>query len=178
MLAPVSKKNHNFEATRLHFDNLVKRYGNPIIILNLIKQLEKSIDMLGPQTSTYLAAGAILYLPCPCGENNEGEAVTLSQLKLIDLAGSESSKVETTGMRRREGSYINKSLLTLGTSRVCGSREDPIGGGHGRRFLLCYFRFGGGLHEGPHKWSLDGIWCVPYGATMVSDFEAKTSACL
>lgn len=34
---------------------------------------------------------------------------------LIDLAGSESSKTETTGLRRREGSYINKSLLTLGT---------------------------------------------------------------
>ncbi|XP_020202926.1 kinesin-like protein KIN-7K, chloroplastic isoform X3 [Cajanus cajan] len=51
----------------------------------------------------------------PCGENSEGEAVTLSQLNLIDLAGSESSRAETTGMRRREGSYINKSLLTLGT---------------------------------------------------------------
>jgi len=36
---------------------------------------------------------------------------------LIDLAGSESSRAETTGMRRREGSYINKSLLTLGTVR-------------------------------------------------------------
>ncbi|WVZ08921.1 hypothetical protein V8G54_022267 [Vigna mungo] len=53
----------------------------------------------------------------PCGENSEGEAITLSQLNLIDLAGSESSKAETTGMRRREGSYINKSLLTLGTVR-------------------------------------------------------------
>lgn len=34
---------------------------------------------------------------------------------LIDLAGSESSKIETNGLRRKEGSYINKSLLTLGT---------------------------------------------------------------
>jgi hypothetical protein len=34
---------------------------------------------------------------------------------LIDLAGSESSKTETTGLRRKEGSFINKSLLTLGT---------------------------------------------------------------
>ena len=34
---PVSKKDHNYEATRLHFENLAKRYGNPIIILNLIK---------------------------------------------------------------------------------------------------------------------------------------------
>ncbi|KAH7298031.1 hypothetical protein KP509_25G024300 [Ceratopteris richardii] len=43
-----------------------------------------------------------------------GERI-ISQLHLIDLAGSESSKTEATGERRREGSYINKSLLTLGT---------------------------------------------------------------
>lgn len=35
--SPVSKKDQNYEATRLHFENLAKRYGNPIIILNLIK---------------------------------------------------------------------------------------------------------------------------------------------
>jgi centromeric protein E len=51
----------------------------------------------------------------PLGDNNEGGAVHLSQLNLIDLAGSESSKAETSGLRRKEGSYINKSLLTLGT---------------------------------------------------------------
>eukprot|EP00899_Mesostigma_viride_P021453 jgi/Mesvir1/29309/Mv01568-RA.3 len=39
----------------------------------------------------------------------------VSQLSLIDLAGSESSKVDTLGVRRKEGGYINKSLLTLGT---------------------------------------------------------------
>ncbi|XP_044463906.1 phosphoinositide phosphatase SAC3-like isoform X2 [Mangifera indica] len=37
----LSKKDQNYEATRLHFKNLVKRYGNPIIILNLIKTQEK-----------------------------------------------------------------------------------------------------------------------------------------
>lgn len=37
----VSKKDQNYQATRLHFENLVKRYGNPIIILNLIKTQEK-----------------------------------------------------------------------------------------------------------------------------------------
>ncbi|XP_072978173.1 kinesin-like protein KIN-7D, chloroplastic [Typha angustifolia] len=51
----------------------------------------------------------------PVGECSEGEAVSFSQLNLIDLAGSESSRAETTGVRRKEGSYINKSLLTLGT---------------------------------------------------------------
>ncbi|KAI0486584.1 hypothetical protein KFK09_029332 [Dendrobium nobile] len=35
------KKDENFEATRLHFMNLVRRYGNPILILNLIKMREK-----------------------------------------------------------------------------------------------------------------------------------------
>ncbi|XP_061361914.1 phosphoinositide phosphatase SAC2-like isoform X2 [Gastrolobium bilobum] len=37
----LSRKDDDFEATRLHFENLVKRYGNPIIILNLIKTREK-----------------------------------------------------------------------------------------------------------------------------------------
>ncbi|XVF67787.1 hypothetical protein PTKIN_Ptkin10aG0149900 [Pterospermum kingtungense] len=46
---------------------------------------------------------------------DEYDGVVFSQLNLIDLAGSESSKTETTGVRRKEGSYINKSLLTLGT---------------------------------------------------------------
>ncbi|XP_050231711.1 kinesin-like protein KIN-7D, mitochondrial isoform X2 [Mercurialis annua] len=46
---------------------------------------------------------------------DEYDGVVFSQLNLIDLAGSESSKTETTGVRRKEGAYINKSLLTLGT---------------------------------------------------------------
>ncbi|XP_073148904.1 kinesin-like protein KIN-7K, chloroplastic [Henckelia pumila] len=89
----------------------------------------------------------------PCGENSEGEAVTLSQLNLIDLAGSESSKAETTGMRRKEGSYINKSLLTLGTviSKLTDGKSSHIPyrdskltrllqsslSGHGRVSLIC-----------------------------------------
>ncbi|GAB4860202.1 hypothetical protein Ancab_011681 [Ancistrocladus abbreviatus] len=47
--------------------------------------------------------------------SDEYDRVIFSQLNLIDLAGSESSKAETTGLRRKEGPYINKSLLTLGT---------------------------------------------------------------
>ncbi|XP_038706759.1 kinesin-like protein KIN-7D, mitochondrial isoform X2 [Tripterygium wilfordii] len=46
---------------------------------------------------------------------DEYDGVIFSQLNLIDLAGSESAKTETIGIRRKEGSYINKSLLTLGT---------------------------------------------------------------
>ncbi|KAL6568327.1 suppressor of actin mutation [Orobanche hederae] len=37
----LSGKDDKYEATKLHFENLVKRYGNPIIILNLIKTREK-----------------------------------------------------------------------------------------------------------------------------------------
>ncbi|CAH9097693.1 unnamed protein product [Cuscuta epithymum] len=88
----------------------------------------------------------------PC-ENSEGEAVSLSQLHLIDLAGSESSKAETTGVRRKEGSYINKSLLTLGTviSKLTDEKAAHIPyrdskltrllqsslSGHGRVSLIC-----------------------------------------
>ncbi|GMP96850.1 hypothetical protein CsSME_00045321 [Camellia sinensis var. sinensis] len=100
----------------------------------------------------------------PCGDNCEGGAVNLSQLNLIDLAGSESSKAETTGVRRKEGSYINKSLLTLGTviSKLTDERATHIPyrdskltrllqsslSGHGRvsvRFLrsLCVHVWGG-----------------------------------
>ncbi|KAG6744886.1 hypothetical protein POTOM_051527 [Populus tomentosa] len=87
------------------------------------------------------------------GENSKGEAVNLSQLNLIDLAGSESSKAETTGLRRKEGSYINKSLLTLGTviSKLTDGRATHIPyrdskltrllqsslSGHGRVSLIC-----------------------------------------
>ncbi|CAN4115571.1 unnamed protein product [Withania somnifera] len=35
------RKDFKFEATKLHFEDLVQRYGNPIIILNLIKTCEK-----------------------------------------------------------------------------------------------------------------------------------------
>uniref|UniRef100_A0A0A0KYS1 Kinesin-like protein n=1 Tax=Cucumis sativus TaxID=3659 RepID=A0A0A0KYS1_CUCSA len=88
-----------------------------------------------------------------CGESGEGEAVNLSQLNLIDLAGSESSKAETTGIRRKEGSYINKSLLTLGTviSKLTDGKANHIPyrdskltrllqsslSGHGRVSLIC-----------------------------------------
>ncbi|KAH7681080.1 Plus-end-directed kinesin ATPase protein [Dioscorea alata] len=89
----------------------------------------------------------------PSGENHGEEDVTLSQLNLIDLAGSESSKTETTGLRRKEGSYINKSLLTLGTviSKLTDGKATHIPyrdskltrllqsslSGHGRVSLIC-----------------------------------------
>jgi hypothetical protein len=40
------EKDKNYEATKLHFENLRKRYGNPIIILNLIKTRERRESIL------------------------------------------------------------------------------------------------------------------------------------
>ncbi|KAM5548696.1 kinesin-like protein KIN-7D, mitochondrial [Rosa sericea] len=84
---------------------------------------------------------------------DEYDGVIFSQLNLIDLAGSESSKTETTGLRRKEGSYINKSLLTLGTvigklsegkashvpyrdSKLTRLLQSSLGG-HGHVSLIC-----------------------------------------
>ncbi|RVW77025.1 Phosphoinositide phosphatase SAC3 [Vitis vinifera] len=63
----LSKKDQNYEATRLHFENLVKRYGNPIIILNLIKTHEKR-----PRESILRAefANAIEYINKDLSEEN------------------------------------------------------------------------------------------------------------
>jgi hypothetical protein len=49
----------------------------------------------------------------PNGKRQSDGTVRVSQLNLIDLAGSE--KAATDIDRRKEGAYINKSLLTLGT---------------------------------------------------------------
>ncbi|KAG5575905.1 hypothetical protein H5410_056039 [Solanum commersonii] len=40
-LTQVQRYDPTYEATRLHFEDLARRYGNPIIILNLIKTVEK-----------------------------------------------------------------------------------------------------------------------------------------
>ncbi|KAJ9168099.1 hypothetical protein P3X46_019666 [Hevea brasiliensis] len=63
----LSRKDQNYEATRLHFKNLVKRYGNPIIILNLIKTQEKK-----PRESILRAefANAIDYINKDLSEEN------------------------------------------------------------------------------------------------------------
>ena len=61
-------------------------------------------------------------------------SVRVSTLSLVDLAGSESVKqARTTGIRKKEGHYINKSLLTLGhviwklSERAEDSRADDAG---------------------------------------------------
>ncbi|CAI2171827.1 18316_t:CDS:10 [Funneliformis geosporum] len=58
------------------------------------------------------------------GPKMSGTSVSLSVLNLIDLAGSE--KATTSMDRRKEGAFINKSLLTLGT--VISKLTDNNGG--------------------------------------------------
>ena len=49
-------------------------------------------------------------------EAGDGGAVWVSTLTLVDLAGSERlAKTGAEGLRMKEGTSINKSLLTLGT---------------------------------------------------------------
>jgi len=58
-----------------------------------------------------------------CGKTGDkGIERLFSALNLIDLAGSESARAASTRSHRMEGSYINKSLLTLGT--VIGKLSD------------------------------------------------------
>eukprot|EP00005_Dracoamoeba_jomungandri_P004321 CAMPEP_0174259218 /NCGR_PEP_ID=MMETSP0439-20130205/8071_1 /TAXON_ID=0 /ORGANISM="Stereomyxa ramosa, Strain Chinc5" /LENGTH=614 /DNA_ID=CAMNT_0015343021 /DNA_START=392 /DNA_END=2236 /DNA_ORIENTATION=+ len=46
--------------------------------------------------------------------NGDTTQTRVSALNLIDLAGSERAEATKMGVRRKEGGYINKSLLTLG----------------------------------------------------------------
>lgn len=41
-VASVQRYDPTYQATKLHFEDLAKRYGNPIIVLNLIKVIHRS----------------------------------------------------------------------------------------------------------------------------------------
>lgn len=90
----LSDKDPNYEATKLHFENLVKRYGNPVIILNLIKTRENK-----PRESILRAefANAIAYLNRDLAEedhlkflhwdlNNYSKDARTTLLCLVDVA--------------------------------------------------------------------------------------------
>ncbi|MCH83113.1 centromerE-associated protein E-like, partial [Trifolium medium] len=59
------------------------------------------------------------------------DAVRVSVLNLVDLAGSErATKTGAEGVRLKEGSHINKSLMTLGTVIKKLSEGVESQGGH------------------------------------------------
>ncbi|KAK6143436.1 hypothetical protein DH2020_023784 [Rehmannia glutinosa] len=83
-----------------------------------VEGIKEEVVLSPGHALSFIAAGEGQYLSSMIESSAHGDdydGVIFSQLNLIDLAGSESSKTETTGLRRKEGSYINKSLLTLGT---------------------------------------------------------------
>ncbi|KAI3742776.1 hypothetical protein L1987_60471 [Smallanthus sonchifolius] len=64
---------------------------------------------------------------------DEYDGVIFSQLDLIDLAGSESSKTETTGLRRKEGSILYKqkssnpwNFLAISNPEYYGPRKEKV----------------------------------------------------
>ncbi|OIW19178.1 hypothetical protein TanjilG_16828 [Lupinus angustifolius] len=65
------------------------------------------------------------------GNDNSIDAVRVSVLNLVDLAGSErAAKTGAEGVRLKEGSHINKSLMTLGTVIKKLSEDAENQGGH------------------------------------------------
>lgn len=65
------------------------------------------------------------------GANMTCDAVRVSVLNLVDLAGSErAAKTGAEGVRLKEGSHINKSLMTLGTVIKKLSEGAESQGGH------------------------------------------------
>ncbi|EFH39206.1 hypothetical protein ARALYDRAFT_920942 [Arabidopsis lyrata subsp. lyrata] len=81
-----------------------------------------SINLLGSTSHTIFTQGA---------HGHQYDGVIFSELSLIDLAGSESStssETKITGLRRKEGAYINNSLLTLGTviGKLSDGRTTPV----------------------------------------------------
>ncbi|KAL7748632.1 Kinesin-like protein kip2 [Sorochytrium milnesiophthora] len=75
-----------------------------------------SASSLGLNGGASLGSAAALYQAATraaAGISGKGQTVRVSLLNLIDLAGSE--KAASNVDRRKEGAYINKSLLTLGS---------------------------------------------------------------
>ncbi|GMH22028.1 hypothetical protein Nepgr_023871 [Nepenthes gracilis] len=81
----LSNEDHYYEATLLHFQNLVARYGNPIIVLNLIKKQEKK-----PRESILHAefVKAVAYINGGLSKENRLKFRTLDLHKLFRLKGT------------------------------------------------------------------------------------------
>nr|VDD21378.1 unnamed protein product [Brassica rapa] len=77
---------------------------------------EDIIDLLAPEHHRKLQIHENLEVIESSQKTQDDDAVRVSVLNLVDLAGSErASKTGAEGVRLKEGSHINKSLMTLGT---------------------------------------------------------------
>ncbi|KAL3625263.1 hypothetical protein CASFOL_030717 [Castilleja foliolosa] len=99
----LSKRDQTYEATKLHFEHLVKRYGNPIIILNLIKTNEKK-----PRESILRAefANAIEVINKDLPEEN--------RLKFLHLDLNKHSRSKATNVLQLLGKVAAYALTLTG----------------------------------------------------------------
>ncbi|KAL9183404.1 hypothetical protein ACHAXT_005191 [Thalassiosira profunda] len=104
----------------------VSSQGVPQLVPSSNSSLNSDTDSVASRSSVSQSLGTAAKGP-----------VRISSLSLVDLAGSESVKnTGSTGVRQKEGQYINKSLLTLGhvvhKLSEMGAREEKLkqqGGG-------------------------------------------------
>ncbi|KAG5538021.1 hypothetical protein RHGRI_025193 [Rhododendron griersonianum] len=99
----LSKKDHEYNATRLHFENLVKRYGNPIIVLSLIK-----VGFFA------LTDGPLVVVSCWSRYVSEFTFVSLTSLVVIIYGSKTREKKPRESILRAEFAnaiaFINKDL--------------------------------------------------------------------
>ncbi|KAF7135876.1 hypothetical protein RHSIM_Rhsim08G0242700 [Rhododendron simsii] len=99
----LSKKDNEYHATRLHFENLVKRYGNPIIVLSLIK-----VGFFA------LTDGPLVVVSCWSRYVSESIFVSLTSLVVIIYGSKTREKKPRESILRAEFAnaiaFINKDL--------------------------------------------------------------------
>ncbi|KAK6147581.1 hypothetical protein DH2020_018493 [Rehmannia glutinosa] len=114
----LSKRDQTYEATRLHFENLVERYGNPIIILNLIKTNEKK-----PRESILRAefANAIEVINKDLSEEN--------RLKFLHWDLNKHSRSKATNVLLLLGKVAAYALMLTGFF-YCQATPEMLAEGH------------------------------------------------
>jgi centromeric protein E len=98
--------------------NLNKQSSRSHSIFRLIVESRKRISRMSTSNRTNMSDGSSVadsIASSTFAPESTSGPVRVSTLSLVDLAGSESVKnTKSTGARKKEGQYINKSLLTLG----------------------------------------------------------------
>jgi hypothetical protein len=121
-----------YESTKLHFEDLAKRYGNPIIVLNLIKTVEKRPrEMMLRREFT----NAVGYLNQIFAEENQLKfihwdfhkfAKSKSANVLAVLGGVASEALDLTGFYYSGKSLPVKRRATTNLSRTSTSRDASL----------------------------------------------------